>query len=301
MFVLSPASWYWQDGRYDCYLPPLLALVLAVGSYEGAGSTSSTPASSTCSSGHGRHPAGAVGPGTVEPRSPCGWSRHHAERRRRHTDDVGGGGPVRHAHRGRVLPGHPDVAPHLHLQVGRPGCADHGAPSPSWRPKESPPGTPNYWVAYKLDFLSRGRLTITTAGYDADRSRTINKKVMASIWSAYLFVSAPAIGRSTAPSSARPTSSSAPTASPSHSSWPPCSRLGVPHRIISTGILQAVVPYEPISLGPSSLPRGLPGTHELSSRRAGQPSSRPATIPSRMSASETRHSSKPNRSITWPG
>src|ERR1700722_1317062 len=36
MFVLSPASWYWQDGRYDCYLPPLLALVLAVGSHQGA-------------------------------------------------------------------------------------------------------------------------------------------------------------------------------------------------------------------------------------------------------------------------
>lgn len=49
-------------------------------------------------------------------------------------------------------------------------------------------GYADYWVAYKLDFLSKGHLAITVAGYDPDRSKTINSQVLESRSPAWLFV-----------------------------------------------------------------------------------------------------------------
>ena len=114
-------------------------------------------------------------------------------------------------------------------------------------------GYADYWVAYKLDFLSRGRLTITTAGYDADRSQSINKKVKASTWPAFLFVSRRQSGKDGTQFSA-PKLIIGPDGVSESNFLATLRRLGVAHRIISTGVLQAVVPYEPISLGKAHFP-----------------------------------------------
>ena len=49
-------------------------------------------------------------------------------------------------------------------------------------------GYADYFVAYKLDFLSAGRLKITTAGFEDDRSVVINRDVVHSNRPAWLFV-----------------------------------------------------------------------------------------------------------------
>ena len=114
-------------------------------------------------------------------------------------------------------------------------------------------GYADYWVAYKLDFLSRGRLTITTTGYDADRSRSINKKVAASTWPAYLFVPARKSGIDGTQYSA-PNLIIGPDGVSESTFLAALGRLGVPHRIIDTGTLVAVVPFEPISQAKAQFP-----------------------------------------------
>ena len=185
MFVLSPASWYWQDGRYDCYLAPLLALVLAVGSYEGAARLRRLR--------RRRLP---------RPDLVAGPAHTGSEPAVLQTPPDGPGAPAPRPG-AAVLMMSAAVALSLTLTVV--GFFQIIQTSPRiftsrWGDPDGPAmaaiakleaegvttGYTNYWVAYKLDFLSRGRLTITTVGYDADRSRAINKKAMAGVWSAYL-------------------------------------------------------------------------------------------------------------------
>ncbi len=49
-------------------------------------------------------------------------------------------------------------------------------------------GFADYWVAYRLDFLSQEKLRITVAGGDPDRWPAVNRQVRASPTPAYLFV-----------------------------------------------------------------------------------------------------------------
>jgi len=46
----------------------------------------------------------------------------------------------------------------------------------------------DYWVAYKLDFLGRGHLAVTTVGYDTNRSVAYDTAVHDSRQPAWLFV-----------------------------------------------------------------------------------------------------------------
>ena len=242
MFILSPASWFWLDGRYDCFLPPLLALVLAVGCYEGAGRFRRLRGR------HGEVTAGAVG--SVEPGA----------------DESG---PTPSAGVATLMMAGV-VALSVTLTVVMFFQVIQTSPrifTSTWGNPDAPTmvaiakleaegvttGYADYWVAYKLDFLSRGRLTITTAGYDADRSQSINKKVKASTWPAFLFVSRRQSGKDGTQFSA-PKLIIGPDGVSESTFLATLQRLGVPHRIISTGILQAVVPYEPISLGKAHFP-----------------------------------------------
>jgi hypothetical protein len=114
-------------------------------------------------------------------------------------------------------------------------------------------GYADYWVAYKLDFLSQGRLTITTAGYDADRSRQINAAVVASKRPAWLFVPT-SESHLVGTQFTAPTLIVGPDGVPESQFLSTLHKLGVHYRIIDTGIVQAVVPLEPVSQLQAQLP-----------------------------------------------
>ena len=102
-------------------------------------------------------------------------------------------------------------------------------------------GYANYWVAYKLDYLSGGHLSITDTGYEVQRDPAIASTVAHSRDPAWFFVppreqyrdgvqfSAP--GLITGPD----TVTEAQFESTLH-------KLGVSYRVVDTGLLQAIVP-----------------------------------------------------------
>lgn len=205
LYAIAPTSWAWQDGRYAWYLVPLLALILVIGSSEAA--------------------------------------------RRLHMGDVApalamvgvlicsiilagvGLFEVVHLERATFTShwGNPDD-PTLQAisQLERAGVTT---------------GYADYWVAYRLDFLSRGNLNITTAGADNDRSPTINEDVARSRDPAWLFVPPSEAWRdgdqflapwlSIGPDAGDITEGRFTTA---------LLRLGIRYRTVDTGILVAIVP-----------------------------------------------------------
>jgi hypothetical protein len=218
MYVASPYSSAWQDGRYGSYLIPFLALAIATGTFEG----------------------------------------------------------VRRIRAPRIIAEliiSAVVVVALLLTIVGLRQVVHLAPSSyvvNWGNPDSPTmgaisrleaagiktGYADYWVAYKLDFLSRGQLHITTAGFDADRSQAINTVVQRSPRPVWLFVPAAEATRDgtqfSAPSVAR-----GPDAMPEATFLGILSRLGVGYRVIDAGILQAVVPSR--ALTPYEV--GMPGAH----------------------------------------
>ena len=114
-------------------------------------------------------------------------------------------------------------------------------------------GYADYWVAYKLDFLSRGHLIMTTAGYDTDRSQAIDAAVVASRRPAWLFVPLSESQIDGTQFSA-PSLTIGPDFVPESRFLATLHTLGVRYRIIDAGILQAVVPLKPVTQAQAQLP-----------------------------------------------
>jgi hypothetical protein len=118
-------------------------------------------------------------------------------------------------------------------------------------------GYADYWVAYKIDFLSRGRLNITTAGYDDDRSPTINAAVQRSNRPAWLFVPSREAYLEGIQFSA-PRLDVGPDTVPESQFTATLHQLGVSYRVVDTGILRAVIPDRTLTPYEVKIPGAVP-------------------------------------------
>ena len=217
LYAISPATWFWRDGRYANYLPPLMAIVLICGVRE-------------------------------------------AGRRL----DISRIWPILAATVITVL------VIIVSVSAMRDAIATEAASFTSgWGNPNGPTsatvkelraagvttGYANYWVAYKLDFVSNGALTITTAGDESDRSPTIDTVVTHSPRPAWLFVPRSEAFRDGTQFGKPPfiVGLDGVTEQQFLAALHP---LGVSYRIVDTGLLRAVIPAR--KLTPHEV--GLPGT-----------------------------------------
>jgi len=109
----------------------------------------------------------------------------------------------------------------------------------------------DYWVAYDLDFLSNGRLAVTTvAGADTNRSQAINRTVEQSHRAAWIFVPRDQI-EAGYQQFAGTTAIVGPASMTEVTFIGKLHALGISYRIIDAGLIQAVVPSR--SLTPKEL------------------------------------------------
>jgi dolichyl-phosphate-mannose-protein mannosyltransferase len=155
----QPGTWYWQDGRYLVYFGPLLAIVLAIGCDEAARLRESV-GNRDLSGRRTRFGRLAFVTIVVAAVSVTALAFHVATR-------VGPSNFL--ADWGRADHGAESVATSLQKQGVRYAYAD-------------------YWVAYKLDFLSHEHLVVTVGASETDRSQTIDEAVRRADTAAWLFV-----------------------------------------------------------------------------------------------------------------
>jgi hypothetical protein len=222
LLAYSPASWFWQDGRYVGYVVPLFVLVLVFGCAD---------------------LARRLRPGRPE-----------------------GDGSTRTL--GRLLAAGLATAlvvltvanfavfaiPHQSF------FADWGDPN---RPTQDSvaklesagvrDGYADYWVAYRLDFLTGGKLQLTVVGTDPDRWAALNRNVVTGKPPAWIFVPI------------TPTSFAQFTGSPQMVGPAGISetqfiadlhRLGIRYRTVNAGLVRAVVPDRAVPPGSVGVPVG---------------------------------------------
>lgn len=221
LVVLSPTSWFWQDGRYVVFVVPMLVIVLVVGCAEAA--------------------------------------RRMARAR---------GGAQRGVSLGRLL------ASGLFALVMVVSAFNFGAFVNSldtvfsgWTNPDVPTaraiadleasgiryGYADYWVAYRADLLSDGRLQITTAGADDDRWESLDARVKNSPKTAWLFVPMTALGET---QFADTPGIEGPGGIDEPEFLAALGRLGVPYRVVDTGLIRAVIPDHAVT--PKEI--GVPGS-----------------------------------------
>ncbi|MGH9089886.1 MAG: ArnT family glycosyltransferase [Acidimicrobiales bacterium] len=224
IMALSPATWFEKDGRYSDFVAPLIVFVLVIGSGEAAQWV-----------------------GVLRRR----WARHEIDVARALMSTVVISLVV------LSIVNFTSYEPYVYP------TASFGS---GWTNPDAPTlqaiseletagiqyGYADYWVAYRLDFLSDGRLAITTAGGDVDRWHALIRQVQGSRRQAWLFVNpdAEAIEQF-----AKTSYIQGPDGLSQSAFLAGLQRLGIGYRIIDTGLIQAVVPNRPVQ--PSTV--GLPG------------------------------------------
>ena len=210
LVAFSPATWYWEDGRYIGYGVPLLVLVMTMGCTEAARRLY-----------RGRRQGG------------------RAERRmgRRLMAGVGAGLVALTVANFAVFAGsffkgwgNPDGPTLAALSKLESGRVDDGYA--------------DYWVAYRLDFLSGGSLHVTVVGTDPDRWMALNHQVAESRAPAWIFVPDTPLGASqfdNAPQIVGPGNvNEAQFIADLH-------RFHIGYRTVTAGLVNAVIPDRPVS------------------------------------------------------
>ncbi len=208
VYALSPASWAWTDGRYSYFLPPLLTVVLAVGATEAVRRVGLTR-----SAGSWLMAIALVVSATVS---------------------IVGVRALVPSERGTYTAtwGNPDDATLRAVrEMEAAGVRTAYA---------------NYWVTYKLDFVSKGHLVVTTVGYEDDRSAAIDATVDHSSRPAWIFVplSEASIDATQFTSPSLTVAIDTVTQSEFEQTL---DRLGVHYRVLDFGILHAVVPARTVN------------------------------------------------------
>ena len=171
VYAISPASTQFANGRYGVFLPPLLAMAVVIGLCEAARRLAGR--------GPVRQPAGGpVQPAVGEGRTSSGTA----------VVTVMAGIVLVALLFSVVTFSQATGQPHAFTRVW--GNPDRTSLEAVTRLEKSgvTTGYADYWVAYKLDFLSQNRLTITPIGQDVIRSAAIENDVLASKRPAWLFV-----------------------------------------------------------------------------------------------------------------
>jgi hypothetical protein len=234
LYAVSPAASAFANGRYGIFLPPLLAMAFAIGSCEAVRRLSR------------------------------GRSQIRAARPDRATAPVGRWWPGSTA---LVMSGVVLVAllfstitfsesigqPHAYTRTwGNPDQDSLAALQGLERGGVSA-GYANYWVAYKLDFLSHNRLTLTPIGNDIIRSQPIESRVLASKHTAWLFVPPNKANRGASQFSA-PALTIGPDGVPQSTFVARLDRLRVHYRLIQTAVVNAVVPDRTVTPAQLDMP-----------------------------------------------
>jgi hypothetical protein len=223
LVAYSPASWFWQDGRYVGYVVPLFVLVLVFGCAD---------------------LARRLRPGRPE--------------RDAGTRTVG-----------RLLAAGLATALVV-LTVAN--FAVFGIPHQSFFANWGDPNRPtqdsvaklesagvrdgyaDYWVAYRLDFLTGGKLQLTVVGTDPDRWAALNQKVVSGGPPAWIFV--PITPTSFAQFDGSP-QMVGPAGISEAQFIADLHRLGIGYRTINAGMVRAVVPDRAVSPGSIGVPAGV--------------------------------------------
>jgi hypothetical protein len=150
LYAEVPDTWFWKDGRYVVYLGPLLALMTAIGVEQAYGRIRTRPAP--------RRGASMAMAGILVVSTALTLAAFHTQVRT--SNLLGGWGDPDRANEQAVT----DLEGH---DVDR--------------------GYANYWVAYDVDFFSRGRLAFTTIGGEINRSSAINREALKGTGQAWLF------------------------------------------------------------------------------------------------------------------
>ena len=207
LFALSPATWYWGDGRYADFIGPLLAITLAIGCAEMGRRLAGGRAAAVGRVALAVVVTGIVVVGIVD------FSRTVTPVSSYASNWRDPNGPALHA---------VDV---LEAHGLRYGYAD-------------------YWVAYPLTLLSDGRLRITTAGNDPDRWSALDAEVESSTSPAWLFVSPDAAAFDQFGSTF---SIQGPNGEAQARFVAELHRLGIPYRVVDAGLVTAVIPDRPVA------------------------------------------------------
>jgi 4-amino-4-deoxy-L-arabinose transferase-like glycosyltransferase len=208
LVAYSPASWFWQDGRYVGYVVPLFVLVLVFGCADLAGRLrAGRPERDAGTRALGRLLAIGLATALVV----LSVANFAVFGNPHQSFFANWGDPNR--------PTQNSVAT-LESAGVRDGYAD-------------------YWVAYRLDFLSGGKLQLTVVGTDPDRWAALNHKVATGGPPAWIFVppNATALGQFTGtPQIVGP-------AGISEAQFiGDLQRLGIGYRTVNAGLVHAVVP-----------------------------------------------------------
>jgi hypothetical protein len=157
LVVLSPGTWFWQDGRYAVFVVPLLVLVFAFGGVDG------------CRRLQARRTERADGGRTVSRLVLSGLAIILVLLTVVDVNDSAV--PLRQFFNAWGNPDGPTLGTLAPLEARgiRAGYAD-------------------YWIAYRLDFLSGGKLQLTVAGDDPDRWPSLNREVLGAPSTAWIFV-----------------------------------------------------------------------------------------------------------------
>jgi len=217
VYAYSPASWTWADGRYCIYLPPLLAVTLAVGATESVRRTGITRDGATWLMAGTLVIAAllsTVGARSVMSLKPGGYTSTWSD------------------------PDTPTVAFASRLEAAGVHAA-YGA----------------YWVAYKVDFAGHGKVAVTTAGYEDDRSPTIDRAVADSADPAWIFVPADEV-HVDHDQFTNPPSTAAIDGVTEPRFEATLRALQIPYRVLDLGIARVVVPARRVTPWQA----GLPGT-----------------------------------------
>ena len=212
LLSVSPATWFWGDGRYAMYLVPLNGMALAVGSSEAARRwrmRARRPMESA--------PLGALGIGAV-------LALLSALSMINFNNWVN---PVGSFASGWSDPNAPSiqVAHQLERAGIRTGYAD-------------------YWVAYRLDLLSNNHLQLTVAGTDVDRWPSLNRKVLADPDSAWLFVQ---LNHLTFTQFGSTPDIQGPGGLSESTFLLDLQLNGIRYRVVHAGVVQAVIPAGPVN------------------------------------------------------
>jgi len=228
LVAFQPGTWYWLDGRYGVYVAAFLVLVLAIG---------------------------------------CDQVRALIGRRGFRHSHAGVSKAGRYLMCGLLAVSAVLTMISFHQSSAWFDRGDHGFLS-NWRDPNAPTarviatlesadvrtGYADYWVAYDLDFLSNGRLAVTTvAGADTNRSQAINRMVEASPRAAWLFVPPGRVVEGYQQFAGTP-AIVGPASMTEEAFLSKLHALGVSYHIVNAGMIQAVVPSRPVTPKELGLP-----------------------------------------------
>ncbi len=207
LVALSPATWFWQDGRYDNFFVPMVTIVVVVGCAEASRRLAGSWRSERRAVSLGRLLASGL------------FAFLIATSIVNFTSFVS---PLDSFFTGWTNPNGPTLHAITTLE-------DNGVQD----------GYADYWVAYRLDLLSLGRLQLTTAGADPDRWQSLDAQVNHSPKTSWLFVPVTTAGVTQFAST---TAIQGPGGLTQAQFVADLGRLGISYRVVDTGLIQAVIP-----------------------------------------------------------